>query len=483
MTRQYLSTTVNTDKVAVLDALLRQRLSYFTRRTFATVDPGAIYLHNWHIDLIAEYLTACTYGQITRLLINMPPRYLKSISVSVAWPAWLLGHNPSAKILASSYSDKLSLKHSVDCRLVVQSDWYRRVFPGVVLTPDQNEKSKFVTTARGHRIATSTRGTATGEGGDYLIVDDAHDPRRAESPTERNNTIDWYDQTYSTRLNDKIKGVIVAVMQRLHYQDLSQHLIDQGGWTHLVLPAVAEVKTIIDYGRVHKVREVGDILHPEREGQAELERARKTLRTYGYAGQYQQAPVPRDGGMIKTQWVKRYGTAPARPIRVVQSWDTAYKPGQLNDPSVCTTWAETANGYYLLDVWRDRVEYPALKRAVLSLADKYKPAAILIEDKASGQSLIQDIKSTTRLPVIAITPVADKLTRMSTQSPQIESGLVYLPESADWLVDYETELYTFPLSAHDDQVDSTSQYLCWTTKGKQLYEYTPVTQSTTRGAW
>ena len=143
-------------------ALLRQSLSSFIQKTFTTVDPGATYLHNWHIDLMAEYLEACTGREITRLIINIPPRYMKSIAVSVAWPAWVIGHEPSSKFLCASYSEKLSLKHSVDCRLVLQSPWYRQLFPQVKLTGDQNEKSKFVTTRRGHRIATSTGGTATG---------------------------------------------------------------------------------------------------------------------------------------------------------------------------------------------------------------------------------------------------------------------------------------------------------------------------------
>ncbi|WP_234813529.1 hypothetical protein [Candidatus Williamhamiltonella defendens] len=153
------------NKAQFYEAMLRDDLSSFIQRTFATVDPGAQYLHNWHVDLIAEYLKACTDRDIKRLIINIPPRYLKSIAVSVAWPAWVLGHAPSSTFLASSYSDKLALKHSVDCRLVVQSAWYRKVFPQIQLVRDQNEKSKFVTTARGHRIATSTGGTATGEGG------------------------------------------------------------------------------------------------------------------------------------------------------------------------------------------------------------------------------------------------------------------------------------------------------------------------------
>ncbi len=475
------------NKSQFYQAVLRDDLSSFIQCTFATVDPGTKYLHNWHVDLIAEYLKACTERDIKRLIINIPPRYLKSISVSVAWPAWVLGHDPGSKFLVSSYSDKLSLKHSVDCRLVVQTPWYKQVFPKVQLVKDQNEKSKFVTTARGHRIATSTGGTATGEGGDFLIVDDPHNPRQAESAVEREKTLEWFDRTYYSRLNDKKNGVIVVVMQRLHEKDLSGHLLSQGGWEHLKIPAVAESKTVYDFGGIVCIRPVGDILHPERENTKEIDKNKKALGTYGYAGQYQQEPVPVEGGMIKKPWVRYYKIPPANPIRIVQSWDTAYKPNQINDPSVCTTWAETKLAYYLLDVWRDRVEYPRLKATVKSLAAKWHPTAILIEDKASGQSLIQELKAHTKLPTIAVNPENDKLTRMSAQSAKFEAGKVFIPESAPWLPDFEKELFTFPLAEHDDQVDSTSQFLNWAAGNQQDYEYTPVKAGgnvfARRGAW
>src|SRR4051794_14355040 len=249
-------------KAEALDALLRTRLAAFTQKTFRTVDPGAVYKHNWHIDLIAEYLEACTRREVKRLIINVPPRYMKSISVSVAWPAWLIGKNPSERIVAASYSDRLSLKHSVDCRLVIQSEWYRRLFPGVILTGDQNEKEKFVTTARGQRFATTVRGSPTGDGGNFLIVDDPHTPQQALSPVQRQHGLDWFDQTFSNRLDDKENGVIVVVMQRLHANDLSGHLLDKGGWEHLCIPGIAEVRTVIDFGRVKATREPGDVLHP-----------------------------------------------------------------------------------------------------------------------------------------------------------------------------------------------------------------------------
>lgn len=447
---------------AITDELERRSLSHFIRRAFTLVDPGATYQHNWHIDLIAEYLEAVHRRDITRLIINVPPGYMKSISVNVAWPAWEIGQNPSERIVSASYSDRLSVKHSVDCRLLLQSDWYKRLFPQVELTGDQNEKTKFVTTARGQRLATSVGGTATGDGGNILIVDDPINPKQAASDTERENANIWFDQTFVSRLRDKKRGAIVVIMQRLHERDLTGHLLEKGGWEHLSLPAIAEKRTIIDFGRVHLIREAGDPLHPEREGVAEIETMKRELGTYAFAAQYQQTPAPTGGGVVELGWFGRYRTPPASFKRIVQSWDTAYKKGDHNDPSCCLTFGETDQGYYLLDALVLRAEYPELKRTVISNALKWHADAILIEDKASGQSLLQDLKiEANRLPVLAVTPDADKETRLRAESAQIEAGLVWLPQAAPWLVDFEKEVSLFPNAVHDDQVDALSQYLRW----------------------
>ena len=340
------------------DALLRTRLAVFTRKAFATVDPGAEYRHNWHIDLIAEYLEACTRGEVKRLIINVPPRYLKSISVTVAWPAWLLGNDPSRKVIAASYSHSLSLKHSTDCRLVIKSPWYARAFPGVRLAPDQDTKEKFVTTNRGMRYATSVGGSVTGEGGNFLIVDDPHNPMQALSDVQRRHALTWFDQSFASRLNDKEKGVIVLVMQRLHADDLTGHLLAKGGWEHCVLPQVAEARTVIDFGRVKTTREAGDPLHPAREDLEAIERLKRDIGSYAWAGQYQQRPVPAEGGLFKAHWLKRYATPQEAYDRIVQSWDTAIKASQLSDPSCCTTWGVRREGYDLLQVAVKRLEYP-----------------------------------------------------------------------------------------------------------------------------
>ncbi|QDV34922.1 phage terminase large subunit [Tautonia plasticadhaerens] len=443
------------------DALLRTRLAAFTRKAFATVDPGASYKHNWHIDLIAEYLEACTRREIKRLIINIPPRYMKSISVTVAWPAWLLGHNPSERILAASYAEVLSLKHSVDTRLILQSEWYKRVFPGVHLTGDQNEKRKFVTTARGHRFATSVGGSAIGEGGNFLIVDDPLNAAQALSDADRETANTWFDQGFCTRLDDKENGVIVVVMQRLHADDLSGHLLAKGGWENLCIPAIAETRTVIDFGRVKVVREEGDLLHPERESAAAVEAQKNIMGSYAFAGQYQQRPAPAEGGIFKAGWFKRHERPQDSYLQIVQSWDTASKAAELNDPSCCTTWGIRPDGYDLLHVLVKRLEYPQLKARVAEHAETWGANAVLIEDKSSGQQVLQDLRHSTQLPLLAINPEKDKETRASAVSALVEAGKVSLPTHAAWLTDYEMELMTFPNAPHDDQVDSTTQFLNW----------------------
>jgi len=447
--------------LAYRDRLLKEHLPGFISQAFSTVNPGTDYLPNWHIDLIADYLEAVRRSEITRLIVNMPPRALKSVCVSVAWPAWLLGHDPACRIMCASYSQALAIRHALDTRLILGEPWYERLFPDTRIVPGENEKKKIVTTARGFRFATSVGGTATGEGGDVLIVDDPLNPVQAASATQRERANQWFDQTFSTRLNDKKRGRIVVVMQRLHAQDLSGHLLEQGGWEQLLLPAIAERRTVIGCGGKKFTRREGSILHPEREDAQALERARQQLGSYGFAAQYQQSPLAAEGAMIQAQWLVRYRDAPQDFTRITQSWDTAIKAASSNDASVCITFGEREGMHYVLDVLSLRAEYPALKRALVAQAARWQPQAVLVEDKASGQSLLQDARRETNLPLIARLPRQDKLTRVAACSAMIEAGKLALPHHAPWLAAFEEELLAFPNAAHDDQVDALSQYLLW----------------------
>ena len=454
--------------VRLRNSNLRKNYGQFLEACFATLNPATVYCPNWHIELIGEYLEACRQGEITRLIINMPPRALKSICVSVAWPAFLLGQNPSERIMTASYSSGLSVKHALDCRRVMQSQWYGDVFPDTMLARDQNEKHKFATTAFGHRIATSVGGTATGEGGNFLIMDDPQNPLQVMSDVQRTQASQWFDHTFATRLDDKRKGVIIVVMQRLHEADLSGHLLKKGGWEHLVLPAVAERTRIYDFGQVHKTQKRGELLHVAREDKRQIEMIRRELGSFAFAAQYQQNPLPLDTGMVKRHWFLRYDAPPETWDRVVQSWDTAIKTGVANDCSVCITFAEKEGRHYVLDVGVMREEYPQLKRMVLRYAKQWNADAVLIEDKASGQSLLQDLrKDKAAPPLIATLPKQDKVTRFAAVSAMIEAGQVVLPQNAVWLAELEHELLAFPQGRHDDQVDALSQYLAWIREAKK----------------
>ena len=449
----------------LLNLSLRQDPAAFIHRSFQTVSPGIEYQHNWHIDVIARHLEQCRRGDIKRLIITLPPRHLKSICASVAFPAWVLGHDPVRRIICASYSNELAEKHARDCRALMESAWYRDVFPKTRLDPSKNTAFEFATTARGFRLATSVGGTLTGRGGNFILIDDPLKASDAQSNARRDGVNDWFRNTLFSRLDNKAEDCIVIVMQRLHVDDLVGHLLRSGeSWTHLCLPAIAEASQHFDLGdgRVFE-RHPGDVLFPAREPLETLEAIKKTLGSYQFSAQYQQNPVPIEGNLIKWRWFRTYPQCPERRPGdfVTQSWDTASKAGEINDYSVCTTWLRRGNDHYLLDVRRDRLEYPALKQLVAQLAGRDDPGAILIEDRSSGTQLIQDLRNGGTVRPIPISPEADKITRMYGQTAKLEAGYVLIPEQAPWLDDFRDEILQFPNGRHDDQVDSMSQYLAW----------------------
>lgn len=405
----------------------------------------------------------------------MPPRHMKSLLVSVLWPCWEWATRPERKYLFASYAKALSVRDSLKCRRLLRSAWYRRGWgERVRLAPDQNAKDRFETSAGGLRLALSVNGLGTGEGGDRVVADDPHSASAAQSPKRRAATLEWWDQVMSTRLNDPAAGAMVLVMQRLHENDLSGHVLKQAGYAHLCLPAEYEGAKIFSTAppelglRVVDPRTaIGDPLWPERFPRQAIDELKARLGSYAAAGQLQQRPVPAAGGVFKREWWRFFREAP-RCSRIIQSWDTAFKTGEHNAYSVAQTWGVADNGYYLLDQLRDRLEYPELKRAVLAVYEKHKPAEVLVEDKASGQSLVQDLQRGSRVPLKPVqVKDGDKLLRAHTVSPLVESGKVFLPERAEWLADFLDELSRFPNSAYADQTDALTQALQRLTAGKQ----------------
>jgi len=465
-------------------ALMRSDLYGFIELSFCDLNPVAEFKNNWHLDVIAYELEQVRLGKTQRLIINVPPRSLKSHCASVAFPAWVLGHEPSSEIICASYAQDLSDKLASDCRALMMGDRYKRIFR-TRLAAQRPALQELVTTQNGFRLATSVGGVLTGRGADYLIVDDPLKPDEALSQTNRQKVNDWYDHTLLTRLNDKRSGRIVLIMQRLHEDDLVGHLLNKEYWRVVRLPAIAdgnESYTIrTSFGsEVTYTRQEGDILHPEREDRSTLDKIAASLGSYNFAGQYQQAPSPVGGGMIKESWFRTY-TLQDQPERwdfIFQSWDTANKPTELSDYSVCTTWGVKQKSLYLLHVYRKKVDYPTLKRAVLDQMRLWSATMVIIEDKASGTQLIQELiyEGIYGIKRYEPRPGQDKIMRMHSCSSTIENGFVYLPSKAEWLDEYIRELKMFPNGKHDDQVDSTSQALDW---AKHRYlEFPTVTFST-----
>ncbi len=456
-----------TEKQEIFDAILRQDFASFLAKVFAEVSGGDQFIPNWHIDTIAWELEQIMRGNNMRLIVTMPPRYLKSIAISVAWPAWMLGHNPHLRIVCVSYSGDLSAKHANDCRAVMQTDWFQRVFPNTQLKRGGSAEMDFRTKQGGGRLSTSVGGTLTGRGGDIIIIDDPIKPDDASSETTRKNVLTWFRNTLLSRLNNKKTGSIVLVMQRLHEEDLAGHLLEDGGWRHLCLPAIAEddLEIAIGDGKTKLFRE-GEVLHPERESRAQLDRLRRSMGTATFSAQYQQSPVPAEGLHVKRDWLRFYQTSPEKAIgdRIVQSWDTASKDGVFNDYSVCITVLIRKREIYVLDVFRAKLQFPDLKRQVKALACKWQANVLLIEDAASGQQLIQILRHEGPQGVprpIARKPEGDKVTRFSAQTHRIEAGALILPESAPWRGEFERELLGFPNLKYDDQVDALTQLLDW----------------------
>jgi predicted phage terminase large subunit-like protein len=445
--------------------VLREDFATFAARCFCDLNPQAKLAMNWHLEVIAAKLIEVRQGKIRRLIINLPPRHLKSLMASIAFPAWCLGHDPSAQILCVSYAQDLADKLARDCRSIMMSSWYRRIF-ATRLAAQRQAVEEFITTRQGYRLATSTGGVLTGRGADIIIIDDPLKPEEALSQAQRKAANQWFDHTLYSRLNDKRQGAIVIVMQRLHEDDLIGHVLAQEPWEVLSFPAIAEAD------EVHRIetiwgpqcfrRRQGEALHPEREPLETLDRIRRTLGEYNFAGQYQQSPAPLGGGLVKAEWFKRYGEKdrPEPFDRIVQSWDTANKATELSDFSVCTTWGVKGKDLFLLAVFRRRLEYPALKRAVREQQGLFEASVVLIEDKASGTQLIQELLADGCYGVTRYQPTCDKIMRMHAQTAILEN-FVHIPETAPWLAEYLHEMTVFPNGKHDDQVDSTAQFLDW----------------------
>ena len=449
----------------LFDAVLRIDLASFIRASFAIVSPGDGFIPNWHIEAIAYALERVLRGETKRLIINVPPRSLKSICCSVAYVAYILGHDPTRQVVCVSYSEVLARKHANDCRALMRSAMYRRLWPATHISSTKDTELEFMTSKRGYRLSTSVGGTLTGRGGNLIIIDDPLKPQEAYSEPARERLRQWYGNTLLSRLNNKAEDAIIIVQQRVHMDDLVGHVLERENWTVLSLPAIAEVEEEIPIGpnRVH-VRKPGDVLHPEREPLPVLDEIRLSMGTMDFAAQYQQEPVPPGGNLIDWEWFRVYDTPPAMMPgdRIIVSWDTAMSPREFSDYSACVILQVRGETVYVLDVIRERLEFPDLRRKIIGVHSQWRQAAqnysLLVENKGSGMSLVQDLRGE-GIHAVAVDPEGDKIMRVHAQTARIEGGAVHLPRRALWLDELRREILAFPHGRYDDQVDALSQGL------------------------
>lgn len=444
----------------IIKSICEDSFYEFLKFSWPELEPTTELINNWHI----EYLCNLFQKEMERIaenkpntkdiIINIPPRTLKSTIVSVMLNAWAWAKYPHLKFIGCSFSGNLAVEHAVKSRRLIEGEFYRNKW-GIdfKMTTDQNVKSFFENSKTGFRKGVGTGGTLTGSGCDVLVVDDILNPEESYSEVEREKANRWYKETAYNRLNNPEVGLRIIIMQRLHEEDLTGWCLkyQPDKYNFICLPATSEGN--ISPSELSKNYEDG-FLFKKRLNKNVLDDFKQTLGSFGYSGQYLQNPMPAGGGIFKREWFKYYKQMP-EVKRSVWVWDTAVKKGEENDFSAGILICEGVdNNFYVPKIRRERVEYPELKRLIPQEFNADKSNYVLIEDKSSGQQLIQELKTSLPLPIIPVEVVKDKVTRANLVSPLVEAGFVYLPEGASWISDFIFELCNFPKAKHDDQVDA-----------------------------
>jgi predicted phage terminase large subunit-like protein len=455
-----------TEIETALDEICRRDFGAFSQRFFPSLNGGKELMWNWHVEALIFRLEQVRLGRSTRLMENLPPGYLKSELTSVLWVAFVLGNDPTKRIIVISHGSELAVALANLFRMIVNSTEYKRLFPRMRVSRTKNTEYEVATTAGGFRLATTIDGAITGRHADIIIIDDPLKAADAASKNKRDHVNEIYSNTIVTRLNDKRTGAIIIAMQRLHVDDLCGYVLKgPEPWDCSIFPAIAADAQDIQIGeqRCYR-RQQGEVLHAEWESLEDLKRQRAQMGSDYWAAQYQQQPIPPGGALIKREKIRRFAgvLTPVPGSYVLQSWDTALRTDEKNSYSVCITFLVHEGNYYVVNVFRDRLEFPELRAKAEDLARRFKPARIVVEDSAFGQALVDELKKM-RFPAIHFRPEGSKVARMSIQALKIDQGLLWLPEhdpkQAAWLDDFEVELFTFPNAAHDDQVDALSQAL------------------------
>lgn len=458
-------------KRSLIKGMCEKSFYFFCKKAFAVLEPQTKFESNWHI----KYLCAVLQKEVERiarnepktkdLIINMPPRHMKSLICTVFLNAWAWTKYPWMKFLCASYSAELAEEHSQMTRDILLSDFYQKLWGGGWQLVEST-KSKYSNTAKGKRASVGIKGGATGKGANILIVDDPMNPKEAYSNVERDNANRLYKTTLYNRVNNAAVGIRIIVMQRLNADDLTGNLMENhvGGYRQIVIPAVetADVKPSF-LSKFYDGKTLWPSLFPKKV----LDEYLANMLDDEYAGQYLQTPVLTTGRTWQPEWFQKWeGQLPSNVQGYVMSWDTAFKDKAKSDYSSCAVFLVLQNNKYILvEIYRDKLKFPDLKEVNKSLIQKYRPMSVLIEDKASGQSLIQELERDVDIycPFEAITPNSSKLARASIVAPILKQGKVWY-YSGDWYAEFLKEVRFFPNGKHDDQVDSCSQFFLWVTQ-------------------
>lgn len=443
---------------------ISHNFNMFAEQVFKTLRPGENYpyIETIATKLIIDSLLRMERGECNKMLINVPPRSLKSTIISVAFTAWILGQDPAAQVVCISYNDDLAKDFSNATRKIMESDWYKAAFPKTKLSLIKNTETKFETTKNGSRTAISLQGGITGKGGEWIIIDDPQKPDDVLSETIRTRTNKIFDNTVLSRLNNKVKDKIIVVGQRLHVDDFYSHVKKFSTWHELVIPAIAikdEDFKLISGETITRAK--GSVINPEIEPLEILLQMKAGMTEYNFSAQYQQDPIPEKGNIINFDYFMRYSYDKLPPFsHILQSWDIALSTGDKNDYSACVTAGiHEGNGWvYILDITRGKWELPDLTEWIVKMKYHFCANHVIIEDSPISRGLIQHLERN-RFSVIEHKPIASKEVRANNQTFKIKSGEVILPKDAPWLEGFQSEVLSFPKGTHDDQVDALIQLL------------------------
>lgn len=466
----------------------KRQFKSFVTSAWHIIEPGRPFVPGRHLDAISEHLQAVSAGQIKRLLVNMPPRHGKSSLISVLWSTWLLLNTPAIRLLCGSYALNLATRDNLKARRIIKSPWFQeRYRDAFSIIKDQDAKLKFETDQLGYRMVTSVGSGTTGEGGDVLILDDPHNIDEKESEVKRDAAIDWFDNTWSSRLNDAQTSSMVVVAHRIHMRDVSGHILDtnDGEWIHLNLPAefkpATRCQTFLPSGEQFwqdERTEEDELLWPERFPQGAIEKAKKRHGPLGYSALFGQNPIPPGGFIFNSDNERPYTISPEGDMYLlitpngVQSYliekcyelstsDVAAKEKEINDYTVFAHWAVTpGNDVLLLDLWRGHWSIPKQKEKARQFYQTHfsvRYRAFYFEDVAYQSAISQDLLLE-GIPCLGFSPQnkGDKVARAVGASIWQEAGKAYFPKNAVFLEDFRNEIYHFPKDAHDDQVDNFS---------------------------